>query len=67
MNKTIASMTVKTKGGQRHSANNLQIMHKSWGDFNTIVLVFECSDVLTIFPVEDVDSIELNRVEVEVR
>ena len=57
----LGSITVRLNNGQRYAAQNLQTLRKGWGgDYEKTVLVFECSGVLTSFPVEDVAGIELN-------
>jgi hypothetical protein len=55
-----ASITVVKKDGQRYDAENLQVLRKSWQEYEQTVLVFKCSGVLTVFNVEDVERIDFN-------
>lgn len=57
---TLGSITVRHQNGQRYAANNLQVLRKSWGEYEQCILVFECSGVLTTFDWEDVAAIEVN-------
>lgn len=57
---TLGSITVVHQNGHRYAANNLQVLRKSWGQYQQCVLVFECSGVLTTFDWEDVKAIETN-------
>ncbi len=57
----LGSLTVYHKNGQSFAAQNLQVLRKGWGSgYAQCMLVFECSGVLTSFPVEDIKDIGLS-------